>query len=59
VTVEGDVPVPTHRVWSGGVPLPPHTAVRAYGNSVPDENVPGIEATSFGVTEVFVSVTFV
>jgi hypothetical protein len=26
---------------------------------VPDENVPGIEATSFGVTDVSVSVTFV
>jgi hypothetical protein len=33
--------------------------VRAYGKSVPDEIVPGIEATSFGVTDVSVSVTFV
>ncbi len=38
---------------------PPQSSIPSYGKSVPDENVPGIEATSFGVTEVSVSVTFV
>jgi len=43
--------------YGAGVPAP--YCGRTYGNSVPDEYVPGIEATSFGVTDVFVRVTFV